>query len=32
VTGAFDHIEIWDAARWATTKQDGEGEFGGTGM
>jgi len=24
VTGAFDHVEIWDAAAWAQTKRSGE--------
>ncbi|MFN2606500.1 MAG: division/cell wall cluster transcriptional repressor MraZ [Acidimicrobiales bacterium] len=24
VTGAFDHVEIWDATTWATTKRRGE--------
>ena len=24
VTGAFDHVEIWDAATWARTKRSGE--------
>jgi MraZ protein len=24
VTGAFDHVEIWDADTWARTKRSGE--------
>ncbi|MGI9033111.1 MAG: division/cell wall cluster transcriptional repressor MraZ [Acidimicrobiales bacterium] len=24
ITGAFDHVEIWDSATWAQTKRSGE--------
>ena len=27
VAGMYDHIEIWDAARWSSHKQAGEREL-----
>ena len=31
VTGAFDHVEIWDAAAWEVRKRAGEQALGGNG-
>ena len=30
VNGAFDHVEIWDAARWRERKEAGERALAGT--
>ena len=29
VTGAYDHVEIWDAATWADKKRSGEQDLAG---
>ena len=31
VTGAFDHVEIWDAATWEVHKRAGDQALGGNG-